>query len=178
MNINAKIRKDKKLLLQTKPPKQRAEADEVIQDRIWTDPHFAACKSLCVFVPTEYEPALYRVIQTARERGAKVYAPKVCGDRLRFYLWDETTRWTTSGFGIAEPQGGEEATDADLILVPMVAYRGLDRLGHGKGYYDRFLANAKGYKMGVAYACQRADFEVLPHDQPMDKVITEEEICE
>ncbi len=63
----------------------------------------------------------------------------------------------------------------DAIIVPGVLFdrRGY-RIGYGKGFYDRFLKNIKGVKIGVTFNCclvERLNNE--PHDVPVDIVITE-----
>lgn len=81
-------------------------------------------------------------------------------------------------FGIGEPTG-EEFSDYDsiqLIVVPGVAFdRQNNRMGRGRGFYDRLLKNASNaFKVGVAF-----DFQVVPlvptepFDVPMDAVVSE-----
>ena len=66
----------------------------------------------------------------------------------------------------------------DLIIVPAVAFdRRGNRLGRGKGFYDRLLQKAKCPKIGIAYHFQLLDeIPAEPHDIPMDKIITEQGI--
>ena len=63
----------------------------------------------------------------------------------------------------------------ELIIVPAVAYdRQGNRIGRGKGYYDRLLSRTKALRIGVAYDFQLVDeIEAEPHDIPVDIVITE-----
>lgn len=66
-----------------------------------------------------------------------------------------------------------------LILIPGVAFDFAGhRLGMGAGFYDRFLSRAQhAVKVGLAFACQMAEkVPFMPHDCPMDYVITEEGI--
>ncbi len=63
----------------------------------------------------------------------------------------------------------------DAIIVPGVAFdkRGY-RIGYGKGFYDRFLKNTKGVKIGITFNCCLVNrIENEPHDVPVDIVITE-----
>ena len=65
------------------------------------------------------------------------------------------------GYAIPEPVG-ELFTDwaqIDLILVPGVAFdRAGNRLGRGKGYYDKVLKQTRAHKAGIAF-----DFQILAH---------------
>jgi len=62
----------------------------------------------------------------------------------------------------------------DLVITPGLAFdRNNNRLGHGKGYYDRLLANMQAYKIGVCFDFQL--FREIPHtinDTKLDMVIT------
>jgi len=75
---------------------------------------------------------------------------------LRHFVWDENTILHTNQWGITEPNGGLEVEEKelDMILIPLLAYdlQG-NRVGYGKGFYDRFLAkcNANVQKVGLSY---------------------------
>jgi len=75
---------------------------------------------------------------------------------LRHFVWDEHTTLQTNQWGITEPNGGLEVEEKelDMILVPLLAYdlQG-NRVGYGKGFYDRFLSkcNANVQKVGLSY---------------------------
>ena len=83
------------------------------------------------------------------------------------------------GFGdVQQPTESAESLSAakiELFLVPLVACdRQGNRLGFGKGYYDRALADAPGYKLGIGFHCQLVDrvpFECF--DVPMNGFISE-----
>jgi 5-formyltetrahydrofolate cyclo-ligase len=78
-------------------------------------------------------------------------------------------------YGILEPTGEcrDNIPPPDLIIVPGLAFdRQGNRLGRGKGFYDRFLSQQKGYKIGVCF-----NFQIFPslpveaHDVAVDEVI-------
>lgn len=107
------------------------------------------------------------------------YLPRVNGVNLDILPYDRT-RLEIGSFHIEEPVG-DETVDVDsieLIIVPAVAYdRRRNRLGRGKGFYDRLLADSKATKIGIAYHFQLVDeIPTDPHDIPMDMVITDLEI--
>ncbi len=100
---------------------------------------------------------------------------------LRFALWDDRMKLRESTFGIMEPAVSALTrwVEPDIFIVPMLAFdrRGY-RLGHGFGYYDATLTEARKKKdvlaVGVAYAQQAVLFSlpVEDHDQKMDWIIT------
>lgn len=75
---------------------------------------------------------------------------------LQHFIWDEHTALRTNQRGITEPTGGIEVEEKELdfILVPLLAYdlHG-NRVGYGKGFYDRFLTNCRTgvQKVGLSY---------------------------
>ncbi len=62
----------------------------------------------------------------------------------------------------------------DVTLVPLLAFDGCgNRLGYGKGCYDRFLSEAETFSVGLAYDEQQFDFiETEDHDVPLDVIVT------
>ena len=83
----------------------------------------------------------------------------------------------TGKFGISEPRPECETIPLDqfdLVLVPGLAFDpGGNRLGRGRGFYDRILAAASGVKCGVAYDFQLLEkIPVEPHDAPVNFIFT------
>ncbi len=85
-----------------------------------------------------------------------------------------------SSYGILEPTENNELTDIekiDLILVPGIAFdKAGNRMGHGNGYYDRFLSRCPKSTLfiGISYSFQV--FDAIPsyqYDVKMHKIITE-----
>lgn len=83
----------------------------------------------------------------------------------------------TGKFGVSEPSPECEAVPLnrfDLVLVPGMAFDETgNRLGRGKGFYDRILSAASGVKCGVAYDFQLQ--ETIPteeHDAKVNFIFT------
>ncbi|HQG08910.1 MAG TPA: 5-formyltetrahydrofolate cyclo-ligase, partial [Dysgonamonadaceae bacterium] len=66
----------------------------------------------------------------------------------------------------------------DLIIVPGVAFdRKLNRLGRGKGYYDRLLSQLKSPKIGICFDFQLLEsIPVEDWDIKMDMIVAQNEI--
>lgn len=104
------------------------------------------------------------------------FLPRVNGVNLDILPYNRS-RLHLGAFNIEEPDGAETvpADTIDLIIVPSVALdlRG-NRLGRGKGFYDRLLASTRATTIGVAFDCQLLDtLPVEPHDISLDIVITD-----
>lgn len=92
----------------------------------------------------------------------------------------ETTRFHPAAYGVLEPQDAVsvEPHDLDVIVVPLVAFdAACHRIGHGLGYYDRYLHHFTGRKIGVAFSCQQVEkIQPRPHDVCLDMVISEQAV--
>lgn len=82
-------------------------------------------------------------------------------------------------YGIPEPDPAHSLLiskeDIDVIIVPCVGFNEKkQRLGHGGGYYDRYLKDCKALKIAVAYEIQKLDCDLAEeNDIPVDLIITE-----
>lgn len=105
------------------------------------------------------------------------YLPVVSGDDLFFKRYISSSSLEKSDYGIWEPTG-DNFTDyktIDLIIIPGVAFdRNKNRLGRGKGFYDRFLKNVEAPKMGICFEFQLLDkIPVKTNDIKMDYIVSE-----
>lgn len=107
----------------------------------------------------------------------RFFLPRVNGVNLDILPYERTSL-RHGAFHIEEPSGNEIAdpSEIELVIVPAMAYdRSCNRVGRGRGYYDRLLADTRAYKVGVAYDFQLVDSveDVDSFDVPVDIVITE-----
>lgn len=112
----------------------------------------------------------------------RVVVPRITADEsgvaeMEFFDY-KPTEISAGAYGINEPQGATPcaAEDIDLMILPGVAFTPQgDRLGRGKGFYDRYTAR-EGFRalcVGVCYRHQLIDrLPVEPHDRRADIVIT------
>jgi 5-formyltetrahydrofolate cyclo-ligase len=101
------------------------------------------------------------------------------GTRLIFRRWRAGDRLVVAGFGLSEPGPEAEEVAPDVLLVPLAAFdRQGDRIGYGRGYYDRAIARLEAerprLKIGVAFSVQEAErVPTEPHDRRLDLILTE-----
>ena len=106
-----------------------------------------------------------------------VLLPRVFNNKMIFIKIDKDTKYIKNTMGFQEPIACEYLDKIDLIIVPGVSFdKSLNRLGFGKGYYDKYLTNKSIYKIGICFDEQIVNS--LPtdsHDIKMDLIITEKE---
>lgn len=100
---------------------------------------------------------------------------------LRHILWLEETPLSMNAWGITEPEQGEEISPGliDMVIIPLLAFdREGNRLGYGKGFYDRFLSECRQgiIKAGVSFFPPEESIEAEDHDIPLDLCITPDKI--
>lgn len=107
--------------------------------------------------------------------GKRVILPTVKGDDIVPVEITTETEWIVGDFDILEPVAEPYVGTFDLIVVPGVAFDlHNNRLGRGKGYYDRFLVkHPNAYRLGICFKFQIApEIPTEPFDFPMNEVIT------
>lgn len=83
-----------------------------------------------------------------------------------------------SPFGVSEPKNYTIMDKVELCIVPLLACdKNKNRIGYGKGFYDRFFVNNPCYKIGICFDFQVVD-SLTPNawDIPLDMIITDKQI--
>ena len=156
------------------PIERRKMADMVIADRIIGHQWFYRSEVLLGFINYDSEISTVEILSEALRKGKKLFLPKIEGDSMFFYRIDSLDDLKEGYKGILEPLGDTEKFNYEtykntrlLILMPGVAFDIYgNRMGYGKGFYDRFLSDKdvlKTYSIGIGYKCQQVD--QLPVDK-------------
>jgi 5-formyltetrahydrofolate cyclo-ligase len=145
---------------------------------------WSVCRYLHVYraIHRYNEPDLSEFYAWLKENHPKIQLVVSLSDLTAYsmshYVWDEHTIFVENKWGIQEPVDGVPVNEIilDVILVPMlVADRKGNRIGYGKGFYDRFLAQCRpdARTVGVSF------FDVLteeidagPWDIPLKSIVT------
>lgn len=168
----------RKLIRELKKQYTAAEKRELsvpVMEQVAADGHFCNAKTVLAYWSMEDEVFTQAFVkQWSKEK--TLLLPCVKGDELEIRYFDgEDNLRPGEAFGIGEPVGGlfTDLDKIDVILVPGVAFDQLgNRLGRGKGYYDKILKNTRGYKIGICFSFQVMDeVPVDDYDVKMDRVI-------
>lgn len=169
----ARLRRNMRSILHEHPADPRPVVAAL--DR-WLDSH-RSILTIAVFAALPGEPDLTTI--TSAHPGRRWVYPRVEGDHLRFHLVrDPSADLLVGAFGILEPSPAlplVETAAIDAFFCPGLAFDPHGgRLGRGKGFYDRMLANARpdALKIGICFPCQRVpETYSQDHDIRMDQVV-------
>lgn len=103
---------------------------------------------------------------------------------LDHYLWTKDQILEVNRWGIQEPKGGQAITppQLDAVIVPLLVFdQAGNRVGYGKGFYDRFLAECRPECLIIGLSFFGPIEEIIdtePTDIPLDFCITPDTIWE
>jgi 5-formyltetrahydrofolate cyclo-ligase len=153
-----KVYREKRLLLDEG---YREQLDSGLFDQL-IRLDWSKCNYLHIFLslPKYNEPDTSRFIHWIRHQHPhiKLVLSKtdLADGSMINYLWNEHTSIAQNQWGLLEPTGGEVVNEelVDSVLVPLlVADKKGNRIGYGKGFYDRFLAKCRDdvRSIGLSY---------------------------
>lgn len=150
----------------------RLEADRAILETF--SQAFSGYDSFFVYNSFSTEARTDLIVEWLLAADKRVYLPRVEGDNIVPVPYTGSENFTKGAYGIDEPVGSASCETAEITVIPLLAVnsRGY-RIGYGKGYYDRFLADKKTLKVGIGYNFQIEEFKEDKHDVPLDIFISE-----
>ena len=125
--------------------------------------HFLKKKIIIAgYYPSYYEVNILNFLEKASKKNFKIVLPVIKSSNImNFKSWIFKEPLYVNKFGMLEPKNSNRNTIPDLIMVPLVAFDNhLNRIGYGKGYYDRSLRKISKIKknaisLGIAYSFQK-----------------------
>jgi 5-formyltetrahydrofolate cyclo-ligase len=164
-------------------PDGRARAGRDAIERLLALPELEECRTLSLYAAVEDEVPVEAATADLWARGLRTVFPRVSETGLKLFEVEDVDALEPGYGGIREPVAGLSEVGpgcVDVFFIPgMLFDRGGRRLGRGRGYYDRLLANARrdALRVGCSYADRVV--EGLPTeswDVVMHLVVTEREV--
>ena len=175
---------DKKTLRKTIRSMKRQfthqQLDELSEDvirKLMAEPRIMKAETIMLYYSLDDEVNTHNVIDELVRMGKRVVLPVVTSPtdmEVRLYTGPKDLR--KGSFGILEPSGRsfDSFDEIDVAVIPGMGFdEAGNRLGRGKGYYDRFLCRIpNAYKIGICFPFQKVEkVPVDGNDVKMDKVI-------
>ncbi len=188
-SIKAEKHRLRTMLLALRQAESRSRLEtlsETIRRRLEEHPLWRNSRFPFIFIGSKPGEVLtHRLIENALAAAKKVCVPvlETGSTDLKAVEIESLDNLTPGPFGILQPPTAGSFVDPkqwDLSVVPGIVFdRDGHRLGFGKGYYDRLLAETRAPALAPAYGFQVIEtFPTLPHDIDMDLIVTENETIE
>lgn len=165
----------KQLKAMTPQAMRQVEADMVF-NTIKAMPVWQKAQHILCYWSLPDELPTHEAVNNWLAEGKSIYLPRVIGDDLEIVPYHGPQSLDDNNkFHIGEPVGDAVDTSClELIIVPAVALdQNRNRLGRGKGFYDRLLSSTSRPTIGVVCDFQLVEeVPVEPHDHPLDCVVT------
>lgn len=182
----AQLQQQKSIFRQTAKKNLAAIEPETFQqigESMWKilqkEPAWQQAGSVFCFVGARREPDTRPILQGALAAGKKLYVPRVVGSGVMELVPITALDQLEAGaYGILEPGRSlpaEIGAQPELAILPcLAATKTGQRLGHGGGYYDRFLAGFGGRRVLLCpQALVMPQIPTGPLDEPAEAVLTE-----
>lgn len=159
-----------------------------ITERVMSMPQYKQAKCVMWYVDVRDEVRTRHALPATLQTSQKVVVPYCVDGELELFHLETMDELELGMYKILEPKQSLRDVaskkvaieELDFVIVPGVAFdREGGRTGHGKGYYDKLLENAKPETPLVALAFECQLFDEIPmqsHDIFMDAVVTESAI--
>lgn len=152
---------------------ERSKVSLMVTERIIGHQWFYKADTILCFISFGSEIDTTEIIQEALLKKKKVFVPKVFEDQMNFYRITNLTELVEGYKGIMEPTGESEeyqySSDKDtaLMIMPGVAFDlSRNRIGYGKGFYDRYLMDKEVLQLhtiAIGFKCQMV--EEIPQEE-------------
>ena len=164
---------------------ERAEKSGKIAEKLFKLEEYDEAANIFLYASFGSEVDTWSIIRWLLNEGKAVALPRCTSDTSMVFHYINSLDELTEGYkGIPEPKESLPAalSEPDLMIVPGVAFDAeMNRIGYGKGYYDRFFKAIPLYVPKIALAFEVQMVSEIPYetlDETMDKIITEERIYE
>ena len=155
-----------------------------VQKKLFSAPAFKKARCVCFYVSLPSEVDTTGMIDKALELGKRVLVPRTNLENKELSLYEIKDRerdLKKGAYGVMEPRPAKawlaRLEEVDCLVIPGVVFdKKNNRMGRGKGYYDRFLKKfGPGVlKIGLAFSFQVVQrIPIEDHDVPVDKVLTD-----
>lgn len=161
-------------------PQEFSAIGAAMWQTLQAQPAWQSAESVFCFVGALHEPDTMPILQGALSAGKQLLVPRIAGPgQMQLVPLQSLEQLQPGTFGILEPPQALPAVPAgngvQLAVLPcLAATRSGARLGHGGGYYDRFLANYSGQRLILCpEALLAQSLPTGPLDEPAQAVLTE-----
>ena len=137
-------------------------------------------RNIACYYPSNYELSTLKLFKLLNSnKRISILLPCISKGSMKFVKWNLQEPLKVNNFGFLEPIQTSKTTNPDLIVAPLLAFdKSKNRLGYGKGYYDKFLKkNKKIITIGIAFSFQKYNkIKTSNYDVKLNYILTDKGI--
>ncbi len=137
-------------------------------------------RNIACYYPSNYELSTLKLLKLLnRNKKTSTLLPCISNGSMKFVKWNLQEPLKVNKFGFLEPFQVSKTSKPDLIVAPLLAFdKSKNRLGYGKGYYDKFLKkNKKTITVGIAFSFQQYNkIKTSNYDVKLNYILTDKGI--
>lgn len=178
-DLKIKLRNNYLTKLKRLSTDKRARINHQLQEKLFQQSQWIKADTIGITIGQDHEWETWPIIERAWQENKKVAVPK-CNPKLKqmtFYQIKQYDDLAIQFYDLMEPviEKTEQVikTNLDLLIVPGIVFdHSHYRIGHGGGYYDRFLTDFNQATISLVWQGQMIDkIEIEPFDQPVQELI-------
>ena len=136
--------------------------------------------NLSTYYPSSFEVNVNKLLDINLAKKHNIYLPSIIfKNDMKFCRWNKNETLRINKFGMLEPPTFSDNVIPDVMLLPLLAFdKEKNRLGYGKGYYDKFLSKhlikKKILTVGIGFSFQ--EYSKIPSfngDVKLDQILQE-----
>ncbi|KAK2584307.1 hypothetical protein KPH14_006700 [Odynerus spinipes] len=188
--LKSALRKEMSNIISNINSEEKARQSLRVFEKLKELPQYQNSKRISLYLSTADEIDTLPILKNIFETGKEAFVPRYAGknmEMVKLLSMDDYEKLPLTKWNIKQPDTSENRENAlengglDLILLPGVAFtKSGKRLGHGMGYYDRFLENCfqkqqkKPYLIAIAFNEQvKDDIPTTEKDVMLDMILTD-----
>ncbi|KAF9171881.1 hypothetical protein BGX20_006747, partial [Mortierella sp. AD010] len=154
------IRKEMRQKLAALSTEEITRQTAIVTEKLIEMPEFKESQNVSVYISMHGEICTRDIIKELLNQKKSCYVPRCKGevmDMVKIESWEDFVSLPKNSWNIPEPKFDELRENAletshglDLIIMPGLAFdRSGTRLGHGRGYYDKYLLKTNAYNESI-----------------------------
>ena len=158
------------------------EISDLISQKIIANDFFKAAQNILLFYPKDSELNILGIIDSQFSKDKKFYLPVCCNEEINICPYIKGDKLILNKYKIYEPETKplKDLKQLDIIITPaLCAEKSFNRIGYGKGYYDRLFTKKNLNAKKIIVIPDEFLLESIPHnefDMPCDYIVTEKRV--
>lgn len=183
--MKKELRQKTRRMLESMPQAEMAEKSSLAMDLLTGTSEYARSEIVMVYLSLPTEIDTTGVVLRAWQDHKRVLAPRISWEQRRMMpteIRSLTSDLVETSMGLREPVSGPPIPISliDMVIVPGLAFDEVgNRLGRGRGFYDRFLAHPEfdGVTCGFSFEDQvLKEVPAEPLDRPVSMLVTNKRV--